>query len=109
MIVERRQTSYQSNLSQFLLKRISRTFHLSHKPSPTFSQLHFDTVGIAKLLNNLNVKRPLAQIKFWVLKNTAQEIAPFLQRFFSLSLQIGDVPQDWEKANIHAIFKSHLP
>ena len=72
---------------------------------PNISQLHFDTVGIAKLLNNLNVKRPLAQIKSRVLKNAAQEIAPFLQRFFSLSLQIGDVPQDWEKANIHAIFK----
>ena len=34
-----------------------------------------------------------------------QEIAPFLQRFFSLSLLIGDVPQDWKKANVHAIFK----
>ena len=34
-----------------------------------------------------------------------QYIAPFLQRFFSLSLLIGDVPQDWKKANVHAIFK----
>ena len=30
---------------------------------PNISQLHFDTVGIAKLLSNLDVKRPLAQIK----------------------------------------------
>ena len=71
------------------------------------SQLHFDIVGIAKLLSNLDIKKAAGtdQIPRWVLKNAAQEIAPFLQRFFSLSLKIGDVPQDWKKANIHAIFK----
>ena len=74
---------------------------------PDISQLNFDTVGIVKLLSNLNVKKAAGpdQIPWWVLKNAAQEIAPFLQRFFSHSLQIGDVPRDWKNANIHAIFK----
>ena len=77
------------------------------KAFQNISQLHFDTVGIAKLLSNLDIKKVAGtdQIAFWVLKNAAQEIDPFLQRFFSLSLKIGDVPQDWKKAKIHAIFK----
>ena len=74
---------------------------------PNISQLHFDTAGIAKLLGNLDVKKsrwprsdPLLGIE-----NAAQEIASFLQRFFSLSLQVGDVPLDWKNVNVHAIFK----
>ena len=72
------------------------------------SQLQFDTVGIAKLLSNFDVKKAAGpdQIPCWVLKNAAQEIAPFLQRFLSLSLQIGNVSRDWKKANIHTIFKT---
>ena len=75
---------------------------------PSISQLHFDTVRIAKLLSNVDVKKAVGpdQIPCWVLKNAAQEIAPFLQRSFSLSLKIRDVPQDSKKANIHAIFKN---
>ena len=75
---------------------------------PNISQLQFDTVGIAKLLSNFDVKKAAGpdQIPCWVLKNAAQEIAPFLQRFLSLSLQIGNVSRDWKKANIHAIFKT---
>ena len=74
---------------------------------PSISQLNFDTIGIAKLLSNLNVKKAAGpdQIPCWVLKNAAQEIAPFLKQFFSLSLQIGDIPRDWKNANVHAIFK----
>ena len=74
---------------------------------PNISQLHFDTAGLAKLLGNLDIKKAAGpdQIPCWVLKNAAQEIAPFLQRFFSLSLQIGDVPLDWKNANVHAIFQ----
>ena len=74
---------------------------------PNITQLNFDTVGIAKLLSNLNVKKAAGpdQIPCWVLKNAAQEIAPFLQRFFSLSLQVGGVPRDWKNVNVHAIVK----
>ena len=45
---------------------------------PSISQLHFDTVGIAKLLSNFDVKKAAGpdQIPCCVLKNAAQEIAP---------------------------------
>lgn len=45
------------------------------------------------------------QISSWFLKTTADEIAPFLQKLSMTSLQSGTIPQDWKKANIHAIFK----
>jgi len=101
-----------ANLLSEQFKSVFTQEDLENLPSlpqaiPNISQLHFDTVGIAKLLSNLNVKKAAGpdQIPCWVLKNAAQEIAPFLQQFFSLSLQIGDIPRDWKNANVHAIFK----
>lgn len=74
---------------------------------PNISHQNFNTDRIAKLLSNVNINKATSpdQIPCWVLKNAAQEIAPFLQRFFLLSLQIENVPQDWRNANIHAILK----
>ena len=102
-----------ANLLSEQFKSVFTQEDLENLPSlpqafPNISQLNFDTVGIAKLLiSNLNVKKAAGpdQIPCWVLKNAAQEIAPFLQQFFSLSLQIGDIPWDWKNANVHAIFK----
>ena len=101
-----------ANLLSEQFKSVFTQEDLENLPSlpqafPSISQLNFDTIGIAKLLSNLNVKKAAGpdQIPCWVLKNAAQEIAPFLKQFFSLSLQIGDIPRDWKNANVHAIFK----
>ena len=101
-----------ANLLSEQFKSVFTQEDLENLPSlpqafPNISQLNFDTIGTAKLLSNLNVKKAAGpdQIPCWVLKNAGQEIAPFLQRFCSLSLQIGDVPRDWKNANIHVIFK----
>ena len=108
MLVERRQTSYQSKFKSVFTQEDLENLPSLPQVFPNISQLHFDTVGIAKLLSNLDVKKAAGsdQIPCWVLKTGAQEIAPFLQRFSSLSLQIGDFPRDWKKANIHAILET---
>ena len=74
------------------------------------SQLHFDTVGIAKLLSNLDIKKAAGtdQIPCWVLKNAAQEIAPLAPIPATVFLTFSEdrgCPAGLEKANIHAIFK----
>ena len=45
------------------------------------------------------------QIPCWILKVAADQIAPFLQKIFTLSLKAGTIPCDWKNANIHAIYK----
>jgi hypothetical protein len=40
-----------------------------------------------------------------VLKMLANSTAPILQAIFNKSLQTGEVPQDWRKANVAPIFK----
>ena len=72
-------------------RKLEKFAILTRKPRSRARILIYRTWPIAKLLSNLNVKRTAGpdQIPCWVLKNAAQEIAPFLQRFFSLSLQIG--------------------
>ena len=40
-----------------------------------------------------------------ILKDYSQEIAPILQAIFQQSLDTGEVPDDWKKANISAVYK----
>ena len=59
--------------------------------------LEFQTKGIVSLLRNINRKKASGPdgISCWMLKETAEEIAPFLRFIFNQSLTTGQVPGDW--------------
>ena len=64
---------------------------------------------MSKLLKNLNPHKAAGRddISPWVLQTTAYEISPALSILFQLhvSLDSGDVSEDWLCANITPIFK----
>ena len=45
------------------------------------------------------------QIPIRILKEACNEIAPFLTIILRQSLTTGEVPEDWQQANITAIYK----
>ena len=69
--------------------------------------LVFQTKGIVSLLRNINAKKASGPdgISCFVLKEAAEEIAPFLQFIFNQSLTTGQVPGDWKCANVTPVFK----
>ena len=65
-------------------------------------------IGIAKLLKQLDPAKACGpdNIQARVLKELADEIAPCLCKIFQKSLNSGEVPSDWRKANVVPIFKN---
>ena len=63
--------------------------------------------GVLKLLKKTNPNKACGpdQITARILRDLAQEIAPFLTRIFQSALDSGNVPKDWKYANVTAIFK----
>ena len=74
---------------------------------PDMPKFVIHTEGVEKLLKNINVKKANGpdEISSWVLKETATEIAPFLQFIFMQSIEEGEIPRDWKIANVVAIHK----
>jgi ribonuclease P/MRP protein subunit RPP40 len=70
-------------------------------------ELHINSTGILKLLQNINCKKECGPdaIPNIFLKETATEIAPFLSDLFSQSLATGELPDDWVNANVTPVFK----
>ena len=69
--------------------------------------LYISTPGIQKLLANLKPHKATGPdlIPPTVLKELSHEISPILEIIFNISLQTGQVPNDWKEANIAPIFK----
>ena len=66
----------------------------------------FQTKVIVSLLRNINTKKASGPdgISCWVLKEAAEEIAPFLQIIFNRSLTAGQVSGAWKCANVTPVF-----
>ena len=67
------------------------------------SRIQIQEKGIAKLLSKLNINK--ATISCRILREAADEIAPYLKFIFEKSLELKNVPYDWRTANITALFK----
>ena len=74
---------------------------------PTIPDIHITPNGVEKLLANLDPSKATGPdgIPPAVLKELAHEIAPILTVIFQLSLDSGNVPNDWRTALVTPIFK----
>ena len=80
---------------------------MSGDRQPTLPPLEFSREGILKLLQQLNPNKASGpdNIPIRVLKECAEQIAPFLQALFTQSLRTGNLPTDWKTAFITPLFK----
>ena len=76
--------------------------HISAMPAISIS-----TKGICNLLCNLDASKAMGpdRISPYILKYCAAEISPILQLIFTQSLDTGQLPSDWLRANICPVFK----
>ncbi len=65
------------------------------------------TEGVEKLLRNIDPTKAAGpdEVSNYALKIAAQEIAPVLSFIFQQSIDTGELPDDWRKANISPIYK----
>ena len=63
--------------------------------------------GVLKILKKINPHKASGpdMIPARILKDLAEELAPFLTEIFQRSLADGEVPMEWRSANVTAIFK----
>ncbi|MCG8077787.1 MAG: reverse transcriptase family protein, partial [Candidatus Thiodiazotropha taylori] len=76
-------------------------------PFPSIQDIKVTREGVEKLLLKLNPAKACGPdlLPARVLKELAQDIAPYLAIVFQKSLDTGNVPKDWRSANVTAIFK----
>ena len=77
------------------------------KSVPSIALISVTVEGVTKLLKDLNASKTSgpADIPSSVLKHCAKQIAPALCSIFQKSLDSGELPADWRKANIACVFK----
>ena len=76
-------------------------------PFPSIPELEITSTGVEKLLKRLVPSKAPGPdcIPNLLLKELACELAPVLIALFNQSLQTGDHPSDWKRANISPIYK----
>merc|ERR1711867_121560 len=76
-------------------------------PYPEMSGIIVAVAGVEKLLSSLNPKKAIGpnKVSTKILKEYAADLAPVLQIIFQQSLATGDVPEDWRRACVSAVFK----
>ena len=80
---------------------------IDQQQTENLSNLEISTNGIEKLLKNLKPDKAAGpdRIKPIVLKELSEQIAPILQVIYTVSLQTGQVPEDWTSANVAPLYK----
>ena len=74
---------------------------------PPMPDILFTTPGVEKLLNNLNPSKASGPdlLPTRILKMVSMEIAPVLCMIYQQSYNTGQVPLDWQQANVTAVYK----
>ena len=74
---------------------------------PDMNNIHISEEGVRKLLQKSNPRKATRpdMIPARLLKECSEEQAPILAIIYNKSLQTGNVPDDWKKANVSAVFK----
>ena len=70
--------------------------------------IHISTEGIVKLLKELETQKAPGPdcITATILKTSGEKIVPLLQQIFQKSLDTGELPLDWQKANVSPFFNT---
>ncbi|MCG7875845.1 MAG: reverse transcriptase family protein, partial [Candidatus Thiodiazotropha endolucinida] len=94
-------------ISQFTREPSGDLPNVDEQPVPSTPDIIFTVPGIEKLLNNLNPAKASGPdlIPARILKLASKEIAPILGVIFQQSYNTGQVPLDWQQANVTAVFK----
>ena len=73
----------------------------------TMPNIKITRTGVQKILEKLDPSKAAGPdgITTRVLRNLSKEVAPILTTIFQHSLKTGQVPTQWKKANVTAIFK----
>ena len=91
------------------LKRIVVTKPtLTSSPTESMLPIQISTEGIVKLLKELKLQKAPGPdcITATILRTCAELAAPLLQQIFQKSLDTGELPLYWQKANVTPIFKT---
>ena len=85
--------------SMFTQEDLSSIPNIGKSTTPTMQDITVDWKGVHKLLKNLKTHKANGpdEIPAFILKTAADELALVLAMLFQLSLDIGEIPQDWEK------------
>jgi hypothetical protein len=69
--------------------------------------IQVNSTGIKKLLKGLNIYKATGPdaIPTRFLHDNAEELAPIMTFIFQLSLDTGNIPDDWKEANMVVLFK----
>ena len=75
---------------------------------PAMPEIKIDLNGVLKLLSNLKPDKAAGpdSIKPVVLKQLKMEIAPVICLLFEKTLQTGQLPSEWKKAQVCPLFKN---
>ena len=81
---------------------------------PPIEDINISVAGVTKLLKAINPSKACGPdaIPNYILKNCAEHLAPAITDIFQLSINTGQLPNDWKQANISCVFKKgdkHLP
>ena len=81
--------------------------NLDKCPYSTISTIKINTDGVIKLLQKLKPNKAAGpdKMKPFVMRETAENIAPGLAAIFRKSLETGIVPEDWRTAHVTPIYK----
>ena len=82
---------------------------ISEDPIPSMPEINFSVEGIQKLLSDLVTSKANGPdgVPSFVLKHCTDEIScvAILKVIFTRSLSTGVLSSNWQKANVHPIFK----
>lgn len=80
---------------------------LGPSPFPTMSNITILERGELKLLKGLRPYKSTRpdDIPALILKPSAESLAPYLTKMYQLSLNQGEIPDNWRRANIVLIYK----
>lgn len=80
---------------------------LPQSPYPDMLDITVSVDGVAKLLKDINISKAVGPdaLPNKALKLAADTIAPMLTTIFQQSIDTGNLPSDWKKANVTPLFK----
>ncbi|PKU42697.1 rna-directed dna polymerase from mobile element jockey-like [Limosa lapponica baueri] len=98
-------------VSVFTRKCSSHTAHVAEGKGRDWENEELPTVGedhVQDHLRNLKVHKPMGpdEVHLWVLRELLDEVAKPVSIIFEKSCQPSEVPADWKRGNVTAIFRN---